>query len=110
VVRQVGDSRTLFRADFRAPRSGELFLFVNDAMLPFRNVQFNYRYFYETSGTDHAGTLGNRGSACVTVESVETEVRAVAAARAGSVCDSTALRSRGQTLIAPEPARADLLR
>jgi hypothetical protein len=95
-VRQVGDSRTLFRADFSAPRSGELFLFVNDAMLPFKEGEFNYRYFYEASGTGDASTLGNRGSACVTVESVETNARSVALPPPASICQKTALRSRGQ--------------
>ena len=32
--RQVGDSLTLYRAEFIAPRSGEFFIFVNDAMIP----------------------------------------------------------------------------
>ena len=109
-VRQVGDSRRLFRADFRAPRSGELFLFVNDAMLPFREGQFNYRYFYELSGTGDATALGNRGSACVTVESVETADRAGATAPAGSICDQTAVRNRRRPLVEPVPARAGLLR
>jgi len=60
-MRQVGDSRTLFRADFRAARNGELFLFVNDAVIPFTQpvLGFDYRYFYEN----------NRGTACVMVES-----------------------------------------
>jgi uncharacterized protein (DUF2235 family) len=68
-IRQVGDTRTLFRADFKAARTGELFLFVNDAMLPFTQPVwgFDYRYFYEKSGdTSHPG---NRGTACVIVES-----------------------------------------
>ena len=70
-ARQVGDSRTLFRAEFRAARSGELFLFVNDAMLPLKQPLwgFDYRYFYEKSGTGYAG---NRGTACVIVESGES--------------------------------------
>jgi uncharacterized protein (DUF2235 family) len=47
-VRQVGDEKTLFRAEFKAERTGELFLFVNDAMLPFTGPgwgNYDYRYF-----------------------------------------------------------------
>jgi uncharacterized protein (DUF2235 family) len=71
-VRQVGDSRTRFRAEFKAARDGALYLFVNDAMLPFANGirGFDYRYFYEQSGD--GPYRGNRGTACVTVESDES--------------------------------------
>jgi uncharacterized protein (DUF2235 family) len=68
-MQQVGDSRDTFRGEFRAARTGELFLFVNDAMLPFTTPiwGFDYRYFYERAGD--AAQPGNRGTACVTVES-----------------------------------------
>ena len=92
-MRQVGDSRTLFRADFRAPRSGELFIFVNDAMLPFRSApwgEYDYRYFYQSSGTGQ--WRGNRGSACVTVESDEVEEHADAPKVTGPVCEETTER------------------
>jgi hypothetical protein len=70
-MRQVGDSTTQFRADFKAPRDGELFVFANDAMLPFKHAVggVDYRYFYEKSGDK--GRRGNWGTACVIVESAE---------------------------------------
>jgi len=72
-VEAAGDSPTVFRADFTAARDGELFLFVNDAMLPFpRPVWrgFDYKYFYEN----------NDGTARVTVASDDAP-RASARAR-----------------------------
>jgi uncharacterized protein (DUF2235 family) len=72
VVRQVGDSRRRFRGEFKAARHGELFLFVNDAMLPFRTApigRFDYRYFYQVSG---AAPGGNHGTARVTVDAAAT--------------------------------------
>jgi uncharacterized protein (DUF2235 family) len=71
---QVGDSRTRFRGEFKAARAGELFLFVNDAMLPFTTAPFgeyDYRYFYRASGGTETEPGGNRGTACVTVESAD---------------------------------------
>ena len=59
-VRAVGDSVTLYRAEFIAERSGELFLFANDAMIPLRSSvwgAYDHRFFYESSG------LGPRGAA-----------------------------------------------
>jgi hypothetical protein len=75
-MRQVGDSSTQFRAGFNAARDGELFIFVNDAMLPFtREVGgVDFRYFYENSGDRNH--RGNRGIACVTVESTESATAA----------------------------------
>ena len=98
-VRQVGDSRTLFRADFTAAREGELFLFVNDAMIPLTDPRWgdiDYRYFYQPSGSK-PNELGNRGSACVTIESADAGEGAMPAAPAGSICEKTALRNSGQT-------------
>jgi uncharacterized protein (DUF2235 family) len=95
-VRQVGDSRTRFRADFTAPREGELFLFVNDAMIPLagpRWGRYDYHYFYQSSGTK-PGELGNRGSACVTIEAADARERATPAGPGGPVCDEAALRRR----------------
>lgn len=100
-VRQVGESRTLFRGEFKAARSGELFLFVNDAMLPFTRPllgKYDYRYFYQQSGSgDDDTTRGNRGSACVTVESAEAQQAAIVTAPAGSVCERTSVRNRNLT-------------
>lgn len=69
-TRQVEGSQTLFRAEFEAPDTGDLFVFVNDSVLPLERGlgKYNYRYFYEESGP--AGAKGNHGSASVTVEAV----------------------------------------
>ena len=93
-VRQVGDEETLFRAEFKAQKDGELFLFVNDAMLPFtgsRWGQHDYRYFYQFSGGSNDGKRGNRGSACVTVESANARNN-TGSPTPGSVCERTAQR------------------
>jgi uncharacterized protein (DUF2235 family) len=108
-VRQVGDSRTLFRAEFKAARAGELFLFVNDAMLPFvgpRWGNYDFRYFYQFSGSGDGPTRGNHGSACVTVESPEgapAGMNAVAAPAADPVCQRTAERAQKVARIASGP-------
>jgi uncharacterized protein (DUF2235 family) len=97
-VRQVGDEDTLFRADFKAQRDGELFLFVNDAMLPFTGSgwgDYDYRYFYRSSGGTTASERGNRGSACVTIESAATR-RSTNSPTPGSVCEKTAQRRSGK--------------
>lgn len=59
-VEPVENSRTSFQADFIAPRDGELFIFVNDAVLPFKTPllrDVDFRYFYRN----------NEGSARVTI-------------------------------------------
>jgi hypothetical protein len=94
-VRTIGESRTMFRADFTAARDGELFFFVNDAMLPFTVApwgKYDYRYFYEASGGDQQHEGGNHGDACVTVESVDARDAAIAAAPPGPICAKTAAR------------------
>jgi uncharacterized protein (DUF2235 family) len=61
-VQPAGDSGTVFRASFKAPRGGELFVFVNDAMLPFTRPLrdgWDEGFFYANNG----------GSACLTVDS-----------------------------------------
>lgn len=101
-VRPVGDSVTLYRADFTAPRSGELFLFANDAMIPLRARgwgKYNYRYFYEalgSRGTDGEHKPGNDGTACVTVERVSVAERPTGAPPAGSICETAAARNAAQ--------------
>ncbi|HUQ89169.1 MAG TPA: DUF2235 domain-containing protein [Vicinamibacterales bacterium] len=84
-LRAVGDSVTLYRTEFIAPRSGQLFIFVNDAMLPLGRL-LNQRYFYESSGWGPEGTRGNRGTACVTVERVSVAEPPLATPPHGSVC------------------------
>ena len=94
-VRQVGDSRTLFRADFTAARSGELFLFVNDAMFPFMAPlwgRYDYRYFYQASGTGRPDERGNRGTACVTVESADAARGTIAGSSTGPICEQATSR------------------
>ena len=88
----VGDSATLYRAEFVAPHTGELFMFVNDAMIP-REGLLNYRYFYESSGLGPAETRGNRGSACVTVERVSAAKQPAGAPPAGSICGQANARN-----------------
>jgi hypothetical protein len=97
-MRQVGDEDTLFRADFKAQRDGELFVFVNDAMLPFTGSswgKYDYRYFYQSSGAGNDSERGNRGSACVTIESAEVR-RSTYSPTPGSVCEKTARRRNGK--------------
>lgn len=101
-VRPVGDSVTLYRAEFVFPRSGELFMFANDAMIPLTADfwgQYGYRYFYEVSGTrgeNGEAPGGNRGTACVTVERVSVAVPPIGAPPAGSVCERAAARDAAQ--------------
>lgn len=86
----------LYRAEFEAARTGELFLFVNDAMIPSRRKWFgvDYRYFYEAAGTGTA--RGNRGTACVRIERANLgTVQAHAPVAEGSVCAAAARRERG---------------
>jgi hypothetical protein len=97
-VRQVGNSRTQFRADFTAAREGELFLFVNDAMLPLTNPRwgrYDYRYFYKHSG--RGKERGNRGTACVTVEWADAEEGPFPVAPANSICERVASRIAQRT-------------
>jgi uncharacterized protein (DUF2235 family) len=61
------DNQRLYRGSFTAPRSGDLYLFANDAVLPFTGSwagKYNTRYFYERSGER---MFGNRGTACVLI-------------------------------------------
>ena len=95
-VRQVGDSRTRFRGEFKAARDGELFLFVNDAMLPFTTAPFgeyDYRYFYRASGATGTTPGGNHGTACVTVEAGDAARSPSEAAPPG--CPTLASRRSG---------------
>lgn len=63
-----GDNVKLYRGTFTAPRSGDLYLFANDAILPFTGGwagKYNMKFFYERSGRN--GKLGNSGTACVLI-------------------------------------------
>ena len=82
-VRQVGDSDTLYRAEFVAPRNGQLFLFVNDAVIPVTAGwagDYDYRYFYRSAA------FGNGGSACVTVRRLNQPDAPLDAPAGGSIC------------------------
>ena len=94
LVRPVGDSVTLYRAEFSVPRRGELFLFANDAMIPLKaGGKYDYRYFYEASGSGGEDQRGNHGSACVTVERVSGVQTAAGKPPAGSICERAAARN-----------------
>jgi hypothetical protein len=97
-TRPVADSRTMYRAEFVAPRTGELFLFANDAMLPSRSgwLGRDYRYFYEASGTGPEEERGNRGSACVRVERANLAAPGTPTVHAaGPICARATLRDEG---------------
>ena len=53
---------SVYQAEFKAQRSGELLMFANDAVNP-----FDVRAFYENSGLSGGDDGGNRGTACVTI-------------------------------------------
>ncbi len=98
-VRQIGDSRTRFRGEFKAARDGELFLFVNDAMLPFTTAPFgafDYGYFYRAAGASAAKAGGNHGTACVTVESGEAARVASQGVPAGCTPSPALMASTGR--------------
>ena len=69
------NERNVYRAEFEAARSGELFLFANDAIMPFEIGEYGRDYFYarsapaDTPGGRIAG--GNYGRACVMIEQLE---------------------------------------
>jgi uncharacterized protein (DUF2235 family) len=93
-VQPVGDSATVFRAAFKAPRGGELFLFVNDAVLPFtRPIRdgWDEKYFY----------ANNRGSACVTVESDVAQRDATLRRGSGAVCQEVMRRNAAEAAVRP---------
>jgi uncharacterized protein (DUF2235 family) len=97
-VVQDASSKTLYTAEFKAPRTGELFLFANDAMIPLtadRWGKYNYRYFYEQSGDSLMP--GNRGSACVTIVRADTSPQLLPGAAAGGICDRAESRARSRT-------------
>jgi hypothetical protein len=67
-LKREGDSPNLYRGRFTAPHAGDLFLFVNDAVLPFSSNWargYDLDYFYKRSGTGAAA--GNHGTACVII-------------------------------------------
>jgi uncharacterized protein (DUF2235 family) len=101
-VRQVGDFPTLYRAEFTVPRSGELFVFANDAMIPVAGNgwrTYNSRYFYESSGSRGKGARderGNHGTACVTVEGASVAKQPIGVPPAGPICQQAAARNKAE--------------
>ena len=91
-IQPVADAKALYRSEFEAPTTGELFLFVNDAMIPITTRWFDYRYFYEASGSGSEPERGNRGTACVTVQRANVPTAATSTPPAGSVCARVASR------------------
>ena len=61
-----GENSNVFRAEFTAPRAGELMLFANDAVMPVAVGDFDYDYFYTRQGRS-----GNLGTACVMIERLD---------------------------------------
>ena len=69
-LKREGDSGTLYRGEFVARRTGELYLFANDAVLPFTSPVmgiYNLDYFYKKAGGQTKKEKGNRGTACVAI-------------------------------------------
>lgn len=95
-----GDSPAVYRSEFVARKTGELFIFANDAMLPFRlDTRFgklDYAYFYTRSGSGVG--RGNRGTACLTVESADVAGKPMGPPPAGGVCAEAARRAAAAVL------------
>jgi hypothetical protein len=90
-IRPVVDANGQYRGEFEAPTTGELFLFVNDAIIPIKTRWFDYRYFYEQSGAGPQEERGNRGTACVTVQRADLAGRApTITPPTGAVCAQAA--------------------
>lgn len=91
----VGGSETLYQGEFIAPRSGELFLFANDAMVPLLGEwwgTYDYRHFYEASGLGGPLERGNRGSACVRIARGDLVDGPMSTPTPGSTCAQAVAR------------------
>jgi len=69
-LKRDGDGGDVYRGEFVAKHSGELYMFANDAALPFASQiagKYNTRYFYEQSGGEKPNERGNRGTACMII-------------------------------------------
>ncbi|WP_324750978.1 DUF2235 domain-containing protein [Sphingomonas sp. LY54] len=108
--RQQGDNPTTWRAEFEAGRSGELTIFANEAVLPFRPGARNNQYFYRSSD------YGNHGTACVTIRRADRagemplapENGACAAAETRKADVSSAARAEAILSSTPVPAAANI--
>ncbi len=100
-MHQQGDSPTVWRGEFVAPRSGELALFPNEAVLPFRNAEtYNVGYFYRHR------RYGNGGMACVTIRRADLAA-ALAPPAAGSACKAADARAAAEADAADQRAAAE---
>lgn len=97
-MRRQGDSPTIWRGEFVAPRSGELALFPNEAVLPFKSPEtWNVGYFYRHE------RYGNGGSACVTIRRAD-RAGALAPPAAGSACKAADARAAAEAEAAEKRA------
>ncbi len=70
-LRQDEKDATVFGGQFTAKRTGQAYLFANDAVLPFTGEifgRYNLRWFYEYGGSGKPS--GNQGTACVIVKHI----------------------------------------
>jgi len=96
-MRREGDSINLYRGQFTAPRTGELNLFVNDAVMPFAGKWAganDFRRFYRL----------NRGSACVIIARTDASGDNPVKADKG-ICKLAAERARQREQIKVESKR-----
>lgn len=100
-LRQQGDSPTVWRGEFEAPRSGELAIFPNEAVLPFKSPEtWNVGYFYRDR------RYGNGGRACVTIRRADL-VGALAPPAAGTACKAADARAAAEAEAAEKRAAAE---
>jgi uncharacterized protein (DUF2235 family) len=100
-MRQQGDRPTIWRGEFVAPRSGELALFANEAVLPFKDARtYNAGFFYAAS------SYANGGRACVTIRRAD-RIGALAPPAAGSACRTADARAAAEADAAEKRAAAE---
>lgn len=101
-VRQVGDVPSMYRAEFTAQRSGELFVFANDAMIPVAGNgwrTYGSGYFYQSSGSRGNGAKderGNHGTACVTVAGASVTQQPGGVPATAPICRQAAERNKAE--------------
>lgn len=95
---QQGDSPTIWRGEFDAPRNGELMLFANEAVLPFRKAKtYDVGFFYRDR------RFGNRGQACVTIRRAD-RIGALAPPATGNACKAADARAAAEAEAAEKRA------
>jgi hypothetical protein len=85
-VQRSGDGSSLYEGEFLPGADGELFLFANDAMIPFGRTAPT-DFFYQG-----AGARENHGTACVTVRRLDYPYAPPNVAAAGSICAGASVR------------------